>query len=278
MKTIALALGAGGARGLAHIHALKALDDLGIKPTVIAGTSIGSLMGAAYCAGMTGAEIENYVRDSFNDRMRLITQALKVRPGSVKDFLADGGLRIGEFNLEKILSVFLPETVPKTFEALTIPLYLVATDYHAATSTVFATGALHQALAASAAMPALFLPVKIGERYYIDGGSTDPCPLECVQEHAGDVIAIDVSGGPNGTPVVRPGKADVMYASSQIMQHSIVTAKANLYPRTLLLRPPVNNYRALDFLKVSEILTETSGLREIVKRKIGALHDTDGSG
>ncbi|MCX7567387.1 patatin-like phospholipase family protein [Sulfitobacter sp. F26169L] len=273
MNSIALALGAGGARGIAHIHVFKAFDDLGLKPAAIAGTSIGSLMGAAYASGMTGRDIETYVNEIFNDRKKLLTQALKVRPRSIGRFFADGGPRLGEFNLETILSVFLPDTVADTFEALHIPLFAVATDYYAQQSHVFSSGALQKALAASAAMPAVFLPVEIAQRFFIDGSSTDPCPLECLQNTADAVLAVDVSGGPVGTPDIRPNKIDVMYASSQIMQQSIVRAKADRYPETILLRPPVSNYRSLDFLKVSEILAETAGLRDLVKRQLDAIYN-----
>lgn len=270
MTTIALALGAGGARGLAHIHALAAFDDLGIKPKIISGTSIGSIMGAAYSAGMSARDIEEHVKNSFDDRVHLVTQAFKVRPSSVKSFLADGGLRLGEFNLETIFSVFLPEAIPETFEDLSIPLKIIATDYYSARTEVFASGPLHKPLAASAAIPAIFLPVTIQDRFFVDGSTTNPCPLAEVQDIADHVIAIDVTGGPTGDPSERPSKVEVMYKTNQIMQQSIVRAKARLHPDTVLLRPTVNNYRALDFLKVTEILEETSDLRDLVKWQIEA--------
>ena len=103
MTHIALALGAGGARGLAHIHALRAFDDLGVRPCAISGTSIGALIGAAYAAGMSGAEIEVYVRESFTNHSQLIAKAMKLRPDSIASFLADGGPRLGELNLKERL-------------------------------------------------------------------------------------------------------------------------------------------------------------------------------
>ncbi len=265
MTRIALALGAGGARGLAHIHALAAFDDLGIKPVVISGTSIGALIGAAYCAGMSAAEIKKFVQESFENRAGLMGKALKIRPASFSSFLADGGLRLGELNLETILSVFLPEDIPEKFEELSIPLLVVATDFYAETGGVFRAGPLRKAITASAAMPAVFLPVTIDGKFYIDGNATDPCPLDLVQEYSAKVIAIDVSGGPRQSPDTRPSKIDAIYASSQIMQQSLVKQMAKEFPQTVLLRPPVEQYRPLDFLKASEILAETAGLRDQVK-------------
>lgn len=273
MDTIAVALGAGGARGLAHIHVLKAFDDLGIQPSVIAGTSIGSVMGAAYCAGMTGAEIEVHVLERFNNRARFMSEALKVRPNSIKTFLSDGGLRLGELNLENIFSVFLPSQIPATFEDLSIPLHVVATDYYASMAKVFNTGDLRKPIAASSAMPAVFLPVEISGRYYVDGSSTNPCPLDVIQGKADHVLAIDVSGGPLGNASDKPAKVDSMYAASQMMQKTIARVIADIYPKSALLRAPVEGFRSLDFLSSAQIITETEGLREQTKAVVGKLLD-----
>lgn len=270
---LALVLGAGGARGLAHIHALRAFDDLGITPEIVAGTSIGAIMGAAYCAGMTGAEIEEYIIERFDDRARLIADIFKIRPDSLASFLKDGGLRLGEFNLETILSVFMPATIPNTFEALKIPLIVNATDYYSGTATFLSTGDLRKSVAASAAMPAVFLPVHMDDRYYMDGSSTNPCPMDVVQGRADHVIAIDVSGGPNGEPDLRPTKVDAIYASSQIMQKSIARLMCDRYPNTHLLRPEVDRFRSLDFMNAGQILSKTAALREEVKATVSRLLD-----
>lgn len=274
---IALVLGAGGARGLAHIHALKAFDDLGITPVSVAGTSIGAMMGAAYCAGMTGAQIEDHVVERFNNRTRLIGEMFKVRPDSFASFLKDGGMRLGELNLETILSVFLPVEIPDVFEALKIPLTVVATDYYASESMLFSTGDLRKAVAASAAMPAVFLPVHMNDRYYMDGSSTNPCPINVVQGRADHVVAVDVSGGPSGQPDMRPSKVDTMYASSQIMQKSMTQLMSQTYPDTVLLRPDVDRFRSLDFLNAAQILAETAPLREQVKVAIANLFEGQGA-
>lgn len=270
---VALVLGAGGARGLAHIHALKAFDDLGVAPVVVAGTSIGSIIGAAYCAGMTGAEIEQYVIERFNDRTRLITEAFKVRPDSFSKFLSDGGVRLGELNLENILTVFLPPELPATFDDLKIPLMTVATDYYAGMETLFTDGELRKAIAASAAIPAVFLPVQLDGRYYMDGSSTNPCPVNVVQGRADHVIGVDVSGGAKGNADVRPSKLDAIYASNQIMQRYIARLMVEKYPNSVLLRPDVRGYRALDFLNVTKILSQTAALREDMKTALAKILD-----
>ncbi|MFP7674607.1 patatin-like phospholipase family protein [Marivita sp. S0852] len=266
--TVALVLGGGGARGLAHIHALKAFDDLGVRPTIVAGTSIGAILGACYCAGMSGAEIEDYALTRFEDRTQLIADAFKVRPDSFKSFLQDGGMRVGEFNLETVLSVFLPDRVPARFEDLPLPLVAVATEYHAAADAVLTSGDLRKAIAASAAIPAVFLPVAINGRYCIDGGATNPVPVNVVADQADHILAVDVSGGPVGNGGTRPTKVDAVSAFMQMMQMTMARQMSEAHDRSVLLRPGVNQFKTLDFLKVTEILTRTAPFRETVKAQL----------
>lgn len=268
MDKIALALGAGGARGLAHIHVIQAFDELGLKPSLIAGTSIGSIIGAAACADMSAEAITDHIYSKISSPLTIMSDIFKVRPTSIDSFFRDGGLRIGELNLERILATFLPDAIPNTFADLSIPLKIAATDYYRQSTTVFEDGPLLSAMAASAAMPAVFLPVQREGRFYIDGSATNPCPLDILQDQAQHVIAVDVSGGSHGSDTKRPNKIDAMYASSQIMQMSIVQHTVSKYPKTALLRPPVDTYRSLDFLKAKDILSQTAGLKDQVKAKI----------
>jgi NTE family protein len=268
MDSIALALGAGGARGLAHIHAIKAFDDLGIKPSIVAGTSIGSIIGAAACSGLSADEITDHIYSKISDPLRLVADIFKVRPKSMESFIKEGGPRIGELNLERILDVFLPDTLADTFADLAIPLRIAATDYYGQKTTVFKDGDLLSAMAASSAMPAVFLPVERSDCFYIDGSATNPCPLDLLKGEADHIIAIDVSGGTSGNSSERPSKIDAMYGSNQMMQMSIVQYAAAQHPDTVLLRPPVDSYRSLDFLKAKEILAQTEALRDHVKHQI----------
>ena len=271
--TVALALGAGGARGLAHIRALQALDDLGIRPSAISGSSIGAIVGAGYASGMSGDDMHAYVRARFENRFDLLASLWKLRPDDVTQFMAEGGPRLGEISIERVVDVFLPERIPEDFSGLEIPLQVVASDYYARRDHVFRSGALRTALAASAAIPAVFLPGKIGGEIYVDGGMTNPAPFDKLGGCADIVAAIDVSGGPVGERGTRPGKVDVMYASSQLMQYSIIEAKAESHQLDICLRPDVAGFRALDFLRTDSILKASLPLREEFKRALGAAMD-----
>lgn len=117
-------------------------------------------------------------------------------------------------------------------------------------------------------MPAVFLPVERSGRFYIDGSATNPCPLDLIDDGQKHVIAIDVSGGSHGDETQRPDKINAMYASSLMMQMSIVQHTVSKHPKAKLLRPPVDSYRSLDFLKAQEILEQTLNLKDQVKAVI----------
>ena len=266
MATFALALGAGGARGLAHIHVAAAFEELGISPSIVSGSSIGSIIGAAMCSGMSSDELLTYVDEVLADPLGVMWDVFRMRPDSLGTFFREGGPRIGELNLERVLEGVLPEDFPRDFADLKIPLKVSATNFYGECAEVFDRGDLRFAMAASSAIPAVFLPVERDGQFFIDGNATDPCPIDIVQGHADHVLAVDVSGGPSGDPTKRPSKLDVTYASGQMMQKSIVRTAASKFPKTVLLRPPVNEYMALDFLKGREILAQTASLKEETKR------------
>src|SRR5918994_5811725 len=106
--TFAIAFGGGGARGLAHIHVIETLDELGIRPVSISGSSIGAIMGAGMAAGMTGREIHDFSRSILGRRTEVATRMWRARPGSFADFM-ETGIRVSQFNIERILRAFLPD-------------------------------------------------------------------------------------------------------------------------------------------------------------------------
>ena len=276
MVQFALALGAGGARGLAHIHVIRALEELGLRPVAVSGASIGGIIGAAFCSGMTAKDLEDHIQNLLGDPVGLIRNVFRARPDSLRGFFKEGGPRIGQFNLERVLEAVLPDDFPKTFDELEIPLKISATDFYGQSATVFDTGDLRFAMAASSAIPAVFLPVERDGRFYIDGNATDPCPIAVLQDLADHVIAVDVSGGVTGDQTKRPSMFDAGYAANQMMQQSIVKSEASRYPNTILLRPPVNGFFALDFHKAEEVLEQTAHLKEEAKQAIAAVMEASG--
>ena len=267
--TVAIAFGGGGARGLAHIHVIEALDELGIRPAVIAGSSIGAIMGAAMAAGISGAEIRAHTLATVGRRKEIVNRLWSVRPASFKQAVV-GGFRFGQFNLERILPAFLPPAIPKEFAGLAIPLQVTATDYYGQSEHVCKSGDLHQALAASAAIPAMFMPVRIGGRVMIDGGICNPVPFDLLKGLADIVIAVDVVGGPDGDGETMPSRIDSLFGASQLMMQSIIAMKMKAHPPDILLRPEVNRFRVMDFLRAQDVLTATAAVKDQLKTALDA--------
>ncbi len=266
--TVGVALGAGGARGLAHVHVVSALNELGISPVAIAGASIGAIIGAGMAAGMTGAEIGDYAVETVGKRGPIANRLWSLRPASMRD--AFGGFRIGHFNLERILKAFLPDAIPAEFASLKIPLQVMVTDYYGQRSVVCEGGDLYQALAASAAIPALFMPVVMNDRVMIDGGILNPIPYEALKPLADIVIGVDVVGGPEGDGTHMPTRIESLFGSSQLMMQGQIALKLERSRPDILLRPAINSFGVMDFLKARQIIAATAATKDELKRALDA--------
>ncbi|NKN38560.1 patatin-like phospholipase family protein [Agrobacterium sp. a22-2] len=266
--TVAVAFGAGGARGFAHIHVIEVLNELGIEPVAIAGSSIGAIMGAGMAAGMSGAEIRDYALETVGKRATVANRLWSLGPNTMRDKL--GGFRLGQFNLERILKAFLPPQIPAEFSGLKIPLKVMATDYYGQAEVVCEEGDLNEALAASAAIPALFMPVKLHGRIMIDGGIFNPVPYEHLLGLADIVIGIDVVGAPDGDGQNVPARFDSLFGASQLMMQSHIALKLKLGAPAIFLRPAVNGFGVLDFLKARQILDHSEGVKDDLKHALDA--------
>lgn len=269
MPSFAVAFGGGGARGLAHINVIEVLDELGIRPTMIAGSSIGAIMGAGMASGMTGTDIRDYAHSILSRRAEVASRMWKARPGSIAEAI-QGGFRVTQFDIERILKAFLPEQIPERFEDLAIPLKVTATDYYGHRMAVFAEGALASALAASAAIPAVFRPVVRDGVVLIDGGIYNPLPFDLLQGAADIVIAVDVVGAPESHGGKRPNSIDLMFGATQLMMQSITAAKLQQSQPDILVRPTVSRFRVLDFMKINAVLADTVGVKDELRRAIDA--------
>src|SRR5690606_24942677 len=132
----------------------------------------------------------------------------------------------------------LPEAVPDTFAGLKIPLKVTATDFFGHKLAVFSEGDLHSALAASAAIPAVFKPVVRDGRMLIDGGIYNPVPFDLIEQDADIVIAIDVVGMPVNGARKHPTSVDLMFGATQLMMQSIIANKLQQCRPDILIRPP----------------------------------------
>ena len=151
-----------------------------------------------------------------------------------------------------------------------IPLKVTATDYYGHHLAVFSEGDLYSALAASAAIPAVFRPIRRDGRVLIDGGIYNPVPFDLLQGHADIVIAIDVVGAPQENERKKPNSIDLMFGATQLLMQSIIANKLMQCQPDILLRPPVSNYRVLDFMKIDALMAETASIKDELKRAVEA--------
>jgi NTE family protein len=271
MKTVALALGGGGARGLAHICVIEALDDLGIKPVAVAGTSIGALVGAAYAAGLPGRAIRRFVIRLAHDRAEVFRRLLTTRASTFANLFNIGFGSATLVDAEKFCQQFLPEQVPDDFGHLAIPLTVIATDLHRRQQATLSSGPLRPALAASIALPTLMRPVVIDGRVLIDGGAINPLPFEVLRDAADLVVAVDVSGEPVQERHDIPTPWECLLATVLVMGSAITAEKIKHAPPDLIVRPRVGSFRALDLLQASAILRASEPVKAELKEKLAAL-------
>jgi NTE family protein len=180
---IGLALGSGGARGAAHTGVLKVLEAEGIPISVVAGSSIGSLIGAALAVGISVAEVEEEWLDI--GASRVLRSFLPTFPRA--------GLSSGN-ELKKLLEKLLGDGL---IEDLEMPYAAVACDIDTGEAIVLTEGSLVDAVRASTAIPGIYNPVRLGKRVLVDGGLVDPVPIDACRDLGADfVIAVDITPGP----------------------------------------------------------------------------------
>ncbi len=269
MKTFALALGAGGARGLAHVAIVEALDEMGAKPIAIAGCSIGAVIGAGYAAGMTGRAMRRHLIPLAHNRAEVMRRLMACRAVAWSEILGAGFGNPLAVDGGKFYDAFLAELLPANFSDLAIPLTVIAADLHAREPVTFGDGPLKPAIAASMAVPGLIRPVENGGRVLIDGGAVDPLPFEALRGKADVILAIDVAGGTEGQGVPDPWGS--VFAMISVMGQSIVAEKLRRGTPDLVLRPNIGIFRMLDFLQASAILRAAEPIKAEVKEKLGAL-------
>jgi NTE family protein len=254
MKTFGLALGGGGARGIAHISVLEAIDDLKLRPAAIAGTSIGALIGAAYAAGMTGKEIRRHVIALAHDRTDVFRRLIAARAGTFANLFAVGSGRATLIDAEKFCGQFMPEALPEDFASLQIPLTVMASDLYRRRQVAFSSGSLRPALAASIALPSLMRPVIIDEKVLVDGGATNPLPFDQLRGQADIVVAVDISGEPSEDRRDIPSPWECLVSTVLVMGNAITSEKLKHGAPDLMVRPNVGLFRTLDFFHASAIL------------------------
>lgn len=274
MPKIGLALGGGGARGIAHIHVLEAFDDLGIKPSVISGSSIGGIVGAGYAAGMSGAEVREYAIKTFSKSSKILAKFWQMRKPAIGRLFDKERNRFAEIDPLNIMNSFLPPDLPRNFSQLSIPMKIIVADFYEMSEIVLSEGDLYLALAGTAAIPVLFRPQIINGRLVVDGGILNPVPFDVFDDDMDLVVAVDVVGRPVGENPALPTRKELGYGTLQLLMQRITSLKVERKQPDLLIRPDIHEYRVLDFLKTEEILWNTFETRQDTRQRLEKLLKT----
>ncbi len=264
---IGLALGGGSARGLAHVLMLEAFDELGVKPAIIAGTSMGAICGAAYAAGHSGAELRHELIAIFGKRRQFLKRLASRFRGGVSNLWS---LRFPSvLDNVTLFEMLLPEAMRCSFDTLQIPFVAIAADFYAIEQVVLDKGPLIPALAASSALPSLARPVVLDGRVLIDGGYVNPVPYDVIMDRADITVAVDVTGDTKRRPGTRiPRTLEAITGATQILFHSITREKLKSVAPDIFIRPEVGGFGALDYFKVREIFRAAEPAKEVLKRKL----------
>jgi NTE family protein len=275
---VGLVLGSGSARGWAHIGVIRVLEDAGIKPDIVCGTSIGALVGATYAGGQID-RLEEWIRElTWQDVVRFL------------DLSLDGGLIKGQ----KLFGHFRSQFSDTDISDMKIPFAAVATDLHSGREIWLRDGSALDAVRASIALPGLFTPVKHDHRFVVDGGLVNPVPVSLARAMGADiVIAVDLNAdllgrhdkheaafsepaGKAKYPLLLklqsgisslfsgdqkqkdevPSMIDVLAASINIMQVRVTRSRLAGEPADVLIAPRLAKLALMDFHRAAEAIEE----------------------
>jgi NTE family protein len=248
---VAVVLGAGAAKGFAHVGVLKVLEANRVPVHMVVGTSVGSLVGSLYAYGYPAYDLQRI--------------AMGLERGELVDLtVPDNGFVKGE-----LLEAYVNRMIRGAkMEVLRIPFYAVATDIGSGEEMVFGKGNTGLAVRASCSIPGVFQPVRIGERTYVDGGVVSPVAVDAARRAGATVvIAVDISGGVSG--VVPETTLDTIFQSVNVMYSKI--AANQLSRADVVIHPKVGHIASGDFTKRHEAILEGEKAAQEAMPRIRAL-------
>ena len=226
---LGLALGGGAARGFAHVGVIAVLEEAGLRPQLVVGTSAGSLVAAMYASGKTPGQLQQ--------------TALNMEEVAITDWMLPLVAR-GMFRGEALARYVNELVAGRLIEDMSMPLGIVATDLNSGQAMLFQRGDTGTAVRASSAVPAVFLPVKISGREYVDGGLVSPVPVRQARQMGADfVIAVDISNPPESNPA--GDTFQILLQTFSIMGNSI--NQHELKDADVVVRPSLVGLKSADF-------------------------------
>jgi NTE family protein len=267
--SVCVALGSGGARGLAHLQILEVFDELGIRPSRLAGASVGAIMGVLYAAGLSAREIRKIIDDlTVSGEESWFDAVFSEDVTRWLEFVEPTGQRGGLIEAGAFIDFLRKKTGCERFEDLQTPLQVVACDFWQREQVIFDSGELWPAVQASMALPGLFPPVEYQGRVLVDGGLVNPVPYDVFPEGCGITVAVDVLGTRTPGESSVPSWFDTSFNTFQILQASIIQAKLAQSQPDILLKPDIRDVRVLEFYRVERIYQQTAPERDRLRREL----------
>lgn len=231
-REFSLALSGGGARGIIHIGVLSALDNCNLKPSCIAGTSMGAIVGSLYANGVSPKEMLSLLSG------KSFLKMFSIRPSF------SGFLRM------EYLKKILKEKLPKNFEELEIPFFASTTNLSKHKNVVFSTGPLQKAVMASASIPVLFEPVEIDGDVFVDGGVTENLPASACKARSQYVLAVEVNYG-----MFNSNLSNIKNIAMEVFQITVLNnTKSGIDSSDGLIQPELGpEFQILDFSKSKQL-------------------------
>jgi NTE family protein len=247
MKKVHLVLGSGGARGIAHIGVIEALEAEGYEIAAVTGSSIGAVVGGMYCAGHL---------HTYKNWLLTLSRTAVLR---LFDFTISGR---GFVRGQKVFNTLRELTGNYNIEALPIPFTAIATDVFKNEEVHFCDGDFYTALRASSAIPGMVTPVAIGQQLFVDGAVVNPLPLNAISKTPGMIlVAVNLHGytqekedAPAGKKKRTPGFIDMLNIAYDFTQQRLIQMMIDKHPPDILVQVPRNVCGGLDFHKAQELI------------------------
>lgn len=256
MKKVGIALGGGGAKGLAHIAFLKVLDEKGIRPSVISGTSMGAIIGAMYASGMSAVQIENtFSSMTLRQYSGLIDISIFRKKGVIKG--------------DKILSKIREIVGCRDFKDLEIPLKIVATDLTKRKQVIMDKGDVCKAVRASISIPGVFEPVIQNNHVIIDGSFSNLVPYDIIRKECDILIAVDIlmedKKKDSGNV---PHLVDTLISSFYMLHRAKEEKKSSSLKPEIYIKLSMDNIGFMEFHKTKKALADAEKEAKKFSKKI----------
>jgi NTE family protein len=235
---------------------------------MIAGCSIGAMVGAAYASGIPARELRAHALRLLASRTEAARYVFGTKRAKLTELLALKSLSSLHIEGETLARLVMPDGVAANVEQTMIPLKIVTCDFENQQERVLVSGPMARAVGASIAIPGIIAAPRIDGRIHVDGGVVNPVPFDHARDGMDIVVAIDVTGRPQPSGRTHPSNAELAVGSMLIMFRQIADLRRARNPPDIYIEPPVDRFGATEFFRAAEMLAAAESAKERLKRSL----------